>query len=86
MQRVDNVLRVVLNNVGVSEDWNPIILAALGCFDAVHGEATGETSHAAKDGFEGLGKVMRDEVSVGEFVSVCSMFPFDERRSPYSNT
>lgn len=63
MQSVDNIFRIVLDNVRVRKDRDPIILPAFRCFDAIHAEATGKASYTAKDGFERLSKVVRDEVS-----------------------
>ena len=38
---IDNVLRVVLHNVGIREDRNPITSITLWCLDTIHAEATG---------------------------------------------
>lgn len=55
MQRVNNVFGVVFNNIGVGKNRDPIVLATLGSFDAIHAETTGQTSHTTKDRLESLG-------------------------------
>ena len=53
----------MLDDVGVGEDGDPVVLPAFGRFDAVHAEAAGEAGDTAEDGFEGFGEVVGDEVS-----------------------
>jgi hypothetical protein len=63
VQGVDYVLRVVFHNVGISEDGDPVVLAAFGGFDSIHGETTWETGNTTKDGFERFSLVVGNEVS-----------------------
>ena len=37
---IDNILKIVLHNVTIREDRNPITSIALWCFDTIHTEAT----------------------------------------------
>lgn len=62
MQRVDDVLGVVLDDIGVGQDRNPVVLSSLGRLDAVHAETAGQAGDTTKDRLEGLGQVMGDEV------------------------
>ena len=62
VQRVHDVLRVVLHHVRVREDGHPVVLPALGRLDPVHAEAAGQARDPAEDGLERLGEVVRDEV------------------------
>ena len=62
VKRVDNVLSVVLADVRVGQDGNPVAGFALGSLDTVNRETTGKTSHTSEHGFEGFGQVMRDIV------------------------
>lgn len=62
VQRVDDVLGVVLDDVRVGEDGDPVVLAALGRLDAVHTEAAGQTGDTTEDGFERLALVVGNEV------------------------
>lgn len=62
VQRVHDVLRVVLDDIRVGQDRHPVVLGALGRFDAVHAEASGQARDTAEDGLERLGEVVRDEV------------------------
>lgn len=64
VQCIDNVLRVVFDDVRVGKDRDPVVLAALGGLDTVHAETTGETGNTAKDGFESLSQVVGDEVPI----------------------
>lgn len=52
MQCVDHIFGVVLDNVGVGKNRDPVVLAALGGFDAVHAETTRKTCDTTKDRFE----------------------------------
>lgn len=40
VQCVDNILRIVLDNVWVCQDGDPVILTSLWCFDSIHAETT----------------------------------------------
>ena len=62
MKSVDDVLRVVLDDVRVREDGYPVSRLALGRLDAVHAEATGQTSNATKHRLERFRQMMRDVV------------------------
>lgn len=62
VQRVNHVLRVVLDDVRVGKDRNPVVLPAFGSLDAVHAETSWKTGNTTKDGFERFGQVVRDEV------------------------
>ena len=52
----------MLDDVWVGQDRNPVVLATFRRFDTVHAEAAGKAGDTAKDGFEGFGEVVRDEV------------------------
>ena len=54
----NDVFGVMLDDVRVSQNGDPIVLVALGCLDAVHAETTGKTCDTSEDGFERLGQVM----------------------------
>jgi len=71
----------VLNDVGIGKNWDPVVLAALGGFDAVHAETAWETGDTTKDGFKGLGQVVGDEVpaTVSGAIVICGNIT-------YSNT
>jgi hypothetical protein len=56
----------VLDNVRISQDRHPVVLATLGSFNTVHRETTGQTSDTTEDGLERFGLVVRNEVSSGE--------------------
>lgn len=62
MERIDDVLRVVLDDVGVGEDGDPVAVASFRRLDAVHREASGEAGDSAEDRLERLGEMMRDVV------------------------
>ena len=85
MQRVDHVFRVVLHHVGIGQDRDPIVLAALGRLDSVHAEAAGETRYTAEDGLEGFAQVMGNEVPATR-VSICNSHDIPIAFSTYSKT
>lgn len=62
VQGIDDILGVVFDNVGISEDRNPIAAGAFRCFDPIHAEATRKTSDTTKHGLECLCEMMRDVV------------------------
>jgi hypothetical protein len=62
VQRVDDVLRVVLDDVGIGEDGDPVAIAALRSLDAVHWETTGKTGDTAEHRLESLSEMVRDVV------------------------
>lgn len=59
VERLDHVLRVVLDNVRVRQDGYPVILPTLGRLDTVHAEAAGQAGDVAKDRLKRLGQMMR---------------------------
>lgn len=62
VQRVDNILRIVLDNVGIGNDGHPVTVGTLWRLDSVGTKASGQTSDTAKAGFKGLCLVVRDVV------------------------
>lgn len=62
MQSIDDILRVMLYNIGVGEDGDPVALATFGGLDAIHGETSGETGDSTEYRLECLGKMMRHVV------------------------
>ena len=60
VQRLDNVLRVFLDNFGFGDDWDPVV--ALASLEAVHAEASRQTGHTSKDRLEALAEMMGDVV------------------------
>jgi hypothetical protein len=62
VQGIDDILRVVLDDVRVSNDGDPVAGVTLWRLDSVHREATGKTGNTSEDGLERLGLVMRDVV------------------------
>lgn len=70
VQRVDNVFRVVFNDIRVGKNWDPVVLATLGGLDAVHAETTGQTGHTTEDRLKSLSQVMRNKVPVLRLATV----------------
>lgn len=62
VEGIDDVLRIVFDNIGVGEDRDPVSRLALGRFDAVDRETAGQTRNTTKHGLERLGKMMGDIV------------------------
>lgn len=62
VQGVDNVLGVVLANVGVCQDRNPVTGLSLGRLDTVDTETSGKTSHTSEHRLESLGQVVGNVV------------------------
>lgn len=58
VQCVDNVFGIMLHNVGVSQDWHPVILVAFWCLDSVHAETSRKTGNTTENRFEGFGHMM----------------------------
>jgi len=54
VQGVDDVFGIMLHDVGIGQDWHPVILIALWCLDSVHAETSGKTGDTTKNGLEGL--------------------------------
>ncbi len=57
-------MTVLLDDFGLGDEGDPVVIALLPGFEAVHGETTGKTGHTTKDGLEGLGQMMGDEILV----------------------
>lgn len=55
---VDDVFRIVFDDIGIGEDGNPVTFSSLRGFDSVHGETTWETGDSSENGFESLGEMM----------------------------
>ena len=62
MQGVDNVLRVMFDNIRIGQDRHPVTCLAFGRLDSVHGETTRKTGDTAKHGLECLSQVMGNVV------------------------
>ena len=62
MQGIDDVLRVVLHDVRIREDRDPVSAIAFGRLDTVHAETTGQTSDTSEHGLECLVQVVRDVI------------------------
>ena len=62
VEGIDDVLGVVLDDIGVGEERNPVTRLSLGSLDSVHRETSRETGDSSKDGLEGLGLMMGDVV------------------------
>jgi len=62
VQGIDDVLRVVLDDIGVGEERNPVARLSLGSLDSVHREASRKTGDSSEDGLEGFGLMMGDVV------------------------
>jgi hypothetical protein len=58
VQRVDDVLRVVLDDVGIGEDGDPVPVVSLGRLETVHGEASREAGDAPEDGLGSLDELL----------------------------
>lgn len=58
VQGVDDVFGIMLHDVGISQNWHPVVLVALWCLDSVHAETSGETGDTTKNGLEGFGLMM----------------------------
>lgn len=72
MQRVNNVFRIVFNDIRVGKNRDPVVLATLGGLDAVHAETTGQTSHTTEDGLKSLCQVMGDKVPALQLATASS--------------
>lgn len=62
VERVDDVLRIVLNDVRVGEDGHPVAVVPLGGLDPVHRKAAGQAGDAAEHRLECLGQVVGNVV------------------------
>jgi hypothetical protein len=81
VQRVDHILRIVLDNVRIGQNWYPVVLTTFGRLDTVHAETTRETGDTTENRLERLGQVVGDEVS-----SVVSGAIVQREMLTYSNT
>jgi hypothetical protein len=52
----------VFDNVGVGQNWDPVVLTALWSFDAIHAETARQTGDTTENGLERFGQVVRDEI------------------------
>jgi len=62
VQRVDDILRVVLAYIGIGKNGDPVTAVAFWRLYPVHAETTRETGDTTKDGLEGFSEMMRDVV------------------------
>ena len=60
MEGVCDIFTVRINNFRIGYNGNPVVLATLWCFDAVHAETTRQTCYTAKDAFKSLTQMMTD--------------------------
>jgi hypothetical protein len=60
VEGVCDIFTVRINNFRVGYNGNPVVLATLWCFDAVHAETTRQTRYTAKDAFKCLTQMMTD--------------------------
>lgn len=58
VQGVDDVFGIMLHDVGIGQDWHPVILIALWCLDSVHAETSGKTGDTTKNRLKGFGLMM----------------------------
>lgn len=64
VQRVDFIVRVLLDETRVDDVWFAFVSAAFERFDAVEGETTRQTGDCAKQTFKGLGESMTDIIFI----------------------
>jgi hypothetical protein len=64
MQRINFIVRILIDDVWMNEVWLSLGLASVECLETVQRETTWKTSNGAKQTFECLGKRMTDVVFV----------------------
>lgn len=55
-------LAVLLDNLGLDDEGNPVVARRLASLQPEHRETSGETGHTTEYGLEGLGVMVGDEV------------------------
>ena len=62
MECVDDIFGIVLDDIGVGKDGDPVSTFSLGRLDSVDRETSRKTSDTTEYGLERLGQVVRDVV------------------------
>jgi hypothetical protein len=62
MQGGHLTLTVLPDNLGLDDQWNPVVTRRFPRFESKHGETTWKTRHTAKDGLESFGEMVGNEI------------------------
>lgn len=58
MQRCHLALAILLDNLRLDDQWNPVVTCCFPRFESEHGKASWKTGNTTKDGLKGFGEVM----------------------------